>query len=49
MSDDFYVRHYVGHKGKFGHEYLEFEFRQDGKVGAVITRLALPALPSGSG
>lgn len=32
MSDDFYVRYYVGHKGKFGHEYLEFEFRSDGKV-----------------
>jgi hypothetical protein len=38
MSDDFYVRYYVGHKGKFGHEYLEFEFRQDGKV-------RLPAAP----
>jgi len=31
-SDDFYVRYYVGHKGKFGHEFLEFEFRPDGKV-----------------
>nr|AAT09087.1 mago nashi -like [Bigelowiella natans] len=32
MSDDeeFYVRYYVGHKGKFGHEFLEFEFRPDG-------------------
>jgi len=29
-SDDFYVRYYVGHKGKFGHEFLEFEFRSDG-------------------
>ncbi len=29
---DFYVRYYVGHKGKFGHEFLEFEFRPDGKV-----------------
>ena len=28
---DFYVRYYVGHKGKFGHEFLEFEFRPDGK------------------
>ena len=25
-------RYYVGHKGKFGHEFLEFEFRPDGKV-----------------
>ena len=31
-NDDFYVRYYVGHKGKFGHEFLEFEFRPDGKV-----------------
>ena len=22
----------VGHKGKFGHEFLEFEFRADGKL-----------------
>lgn len=32
MSDDFYLRYYVGHKGKFGHEFLEFEFRPDGKL-----------------
>merc|ERR1712070_967381 len=32
MSDDFYVRYYVGHKGKFGHEFLEFELRPDGKL-----------------
>lgn len=31
MGDDFYLRYYVGHKGKFGHEFLEFEFRPDGK------------------
>ncbi|KAF0696734.1 Aste57867_12536 [Aphanomyces stellatus] len=30
--DDFYLRYYVGHKGKFGHEYMEFEFRSDGKL-----------------
>ena len=28
---EFYLRYYVGHKGKFGHEFLEFEFRPDGK------------------
>lgn len=22
----------VGHKGKFGHEFMEFEFRSDGKL-----------------
>ncbi|KAI3429759.1 hypothetical protein D9Q98_010072 [Chlorella vulgaris] len=31
-DNDFYVRYYVGHKGKFGHEFLEFEFRPDGKL-----------------
>ena len=36
-STDFYVRYYVGHKGKFGHEFLEFEFRPDGQVrGAAL-------------
>ncbi|KAM3179218.1 hypothetical protein ACTXT7_001072 [Hymenolepis weldensis] len=32
MTDAFYLRYYVGHKGKFGHEFLEFEFRPDGKL-----------------
>lgn len=32
MNDDFYLRYYVGHKGKFGHEFLEFECRPDGKL-----------------
>merc|ERR1711935_406820 len=32
MSEEFYLRYYVGHKGKFGHEFLEFEFRPDGKL-----------------
>uniref|UniRef100_A0A8C0YKH1 Protein mago nashi homolog n=1 Tax=Cyprinus carpio TaxID=7962 RepID=A0A8C0YKH1_CYPCA len=31
-TSDFYLRYYVGHKGKFGHEFLEFEFRPDGKL-----------------
>jgi len=31
-EDEFYVRYYVGHKGKFGHEFLEFEFRPDGRL-----------------
>lgn len=31
-ATDFYLRYYVGHKGKFGHEFLEFEFRPDGKL-----------------
>lgn len=33
MASDFYLRYYVGHKGKFGHEFLEFEFRPDGESG----------------
>ena len=32
VDRDFYLRYYVGHKGKFGHEFLEFEFRPDGKL-----------------
>jgi hypothetical protein len=38
-ANDFYVRVYSGHKGKFGHEFLEIEFRPDGKVGDSTTRL----------
>jgi len=32
VEDDFYVRYYVGHKGMFGHEFLEFEIRPNGKL-----------------
>mmetsp|Transcript_25031 Transcript_25031/g.35121 ORF Transcript_25031/g.35121 Transcript_25031/m.35121 type:complete len:153 (-) Transcript_25031:2-460(-) len=31
-ANEFYLRYYVGHKGKFGHEFLEFEFRPDGRM-----------------
>jgi protein mago nashi len=31
-SSKFYCRYYVGHKGRFGHEFLEFEVRHDGRV-----------------
>ena len=31
-SGDFYVRYYIGHRGKFGHEFLEFELRPDGRL-----------------
>lgn len=31
-SKNFYLRYYVGHKGKFGHEFLEFEFGPEGKL-----------------
>ena len=32
MTTPFYLRYYIGHKGKFGHEFLEFEVREDGRV-----------------
>ncbi|EDO06314.2 Mago_nashi superfamily protein [Babesia bovis T2Bo] len=33
MGDDkFFLRYYVGHEGKFGHEFLEFELNDDGKL-----------------
>eukprot|EP00210_Caulerpa_lentillifera_P007417 g7088.t1 len=31
-SEEFYVRYYVGHEGKFGHEFLEFAFLPDGQL-----------------
>ena len=31
-KDEFYLRYYVGHKGKFGHEFLEFEIRPEGRL-----------------
>ena len=30
--NDFYLRYYTGHKGKYGHEFLEFEFQKDGQL-----------------
>lgn len=31
-TEEFYCRYYTGHKGRFGHEFMEFEFNQDGKL-----------------
>mmetsp|Transcript_36570 Transcript_36570/g.95741 ORF Transcript_36570/g.95741 Transcript_36570/m.95741 type:complete len:152 (+) Transcript_36570:35-490(+) len=31
-ENEFYLRYYVGHRGRFGHEFLEFEFRPDGRM-----------------
>jgi len=31
-TTDFYLRYYIGHKGRFGHEFLEFEVRPDGMI-----------------
>eukprot|EP00827_Trimyema_finlayi_P001002 TRINITY_DN1318_c0_g1_i2.p2 TRINITY_DN1318_c0_g1~~TRINITY_DN1318_c0_g1_i2.p2 ORF type:complete len:193 (+),score=68.82 TRINITY_DN1318_c0_g1_i2:27-581(+) len=30
--DDFFLRYYIGHKGEFGHEFLEFEIRPNGRL-----------------
>ncbi|KJE94028.1 mago nashi protein [Capsaspora owczarzaki ATCC 30864] len=30
FDSTFHLRYYTGHKGKFGHEFLEFEFSSDG-------------------
>jgi len=30
--EEFFLRYYVGHKGVHGHEFLEFEFRSDGRL-----------------
>ena len=32
QEEEFYVRQYVGHKGRYGHEFLEFEVRPDGRL-----------------
>jgi hypothetical protein len=29
-SKDLYVRYYAGHRGRYGHEFIEFEFNSDG-------------------
>ena len=32
-TEEFYCRYYVGHRGNnVGHEFMEFEFNQDGKL-----------------
>jgi protein mago nashi len=36
MGDEFYLRYYQGHHGKWGHEFIEFEFRPDGRVSWVV-------------
>jgi len=30
--DEFYVRYYVGHRGRFGHEFMEYEILPSGKL-----------------
>lgn len=48
-TSDFYLRYYVGHKGKFGHEFLEFEFRPDGEFIPRDHVVALKLTPLATG
>ncbi|KAI9885134.1 MAG: Protein mago nashi [Watsoniomyces obsoletus] len=40
MADKFYVRYYSGHSGRFGHEFLEFDFRVVGDGRSATARYA---------
>eukprot|EP01130_Rhizamoeba_saxonica_P019283 TRINITY_DN9928_c0_g1_i1.p1 TRINITY_DN9928_c0_g1~~TRINITY_DN9928_c0_g1_i1.p1 ORF type:complete len:159 (+),score=31.15 TRINITY_DN9928_c0_g1_i1:29-478(+) len=35
-KNDFFLRYYVGHRGMYGHEFIEFEFRPNGKLRYVL-------------
>ncbi|PVI08482.1 Mago nashi protein [Periconia macrospinosa] len=39
-SEPFYVRYYSGHQGRFGHEFLEFDFRVIGDGRSAAARYA---------
>ncbi|PIB02499.1 Protein mago nashi [Cercospora beticola] len=39
-GEPFYVRYYSGHSGRFGHEFLEFDFRVVGDGRSAIARYA---------
>ncbi|KAK1964671.1 mago nashi protein [Colletotrichum sublineola] len=38
--DQFYLRYYSGHSGRFGHEFLEFDFRVLGDGRSAVARYA---------
>ncbi|PHH80840.1 hypothetical protein CDD80_6399 [Ophiocordyceps camponoti-rufipedis] len=38
--EPFYLRYYSGHMGRFGHEFLEFDFRVVGDGRSAVTRYA---------
>uniref|UniRef100_A0A2I3SHN8 Uncharacterized protein n=2 Tax=Pan TaxID=9596 RepID=A0A2I3SHN8_PANTR len=40
MKSDFYLRYYVGHKGKFSHEFLEFDQHSNYKNDVMIRKEA---------
>ncbi|KAK3318900.1 Mago nashi protein [Apodospora peruviana] len=39
-SEQFYLRYYSGHSGRFGHEFLEFDFRVVGDGRSATARYA---------
>ncbi|KAI0206539.1 Mago nashi protein [Astrocystis sublimbata] len=39
-GEPFYIRYYSGHSGRFGHEFLEFDFRVVGDGRSAVARYA---------
>lgn len=39
-NEGFYLRYYSGHSGRFGHEFLEFDFRVVGDGRSALARYA---------
>ncbi|KLU85209.1 mago nashi like 2 [Magnaporthiopsis poae ATCC 64411] len=39
-NEQFYLRYYSGHSGRFGHEFLEFDFRVVGDGRSAVARYA---------
>ncbi|GAB7343161.1 hypothetical protein MBLNU457_1234t2 [Dothideomycetes sp. NU457] len=39
-GEPFYLRYYSGHQGRFGHEFLEFDFRALGDGRSALARYA---------
>jgi len=39
-NEPFYLRYYSGHSGRFGHEFLEFDFRSLGDGSSSMVRYA---------
>nr|OQO27626.1 Protein mago nashi [Rachicladosporium sp. CCFEE 5018] len=39
-TEPFYLRYYSGHSGRFGHEFLEFDFRAVGDGRSAVARYA---------
>ncbi|KAG6024298.1 Protein mago nashi [Claviceps sp. Clav32 group G5] len=40
VNEPFYLRYYSGHMGRFGHEFLEFDFRVVGDGRSAVARYA---------